>query len=137
MEVPQIIRTYIDACSPRNFEHFLSLFSADATYSDPGTPQPLPPPGIKAYLGGLFAAFPDTKFETVAVYAISDTLFVWRWIMRGTNTGSFMGMPATLQPITLPGCEFITLNGDKVHKVEGYFDQVTMLRQLGLMPPAR
>jgi len=135
MQIPQIVQAYIDACSPRTFDIFLSMFAPDATYSDPGTPQPLPPPGIKAYLGGLFAAFPDTVFETVAIYPISDNLFVWRWIMHGTNTGSFAGMPPTQKSITLPGCEFVTLANGKVQHVEGYFDQVTMLRQMGLMPP--
>ena len=134
MEIPQIVRQYIDTCNPAQFNAFLMTFAADATYRDPGTPQPLSGPGIRGYFSALFAAFPDIAFETVAVDVVSDQMAVWRWIMRGTNTGSIAGIPATQRSVTLPGCEFIEIRDGQVQRVQGYFDQLTVMRQLGLIP---
>jgi len=32
----------------------------------------------------------------------------------------------------MPACEFIETRGNKVYRVEGYFDRLTLLGQLGL-----
>ncbi len=39
------------------------------------------------------AAFPDVAFTFEDVIAEGDRV-VWRWTMRGTDTGGFMGKPA-------------------------------------------
>jgi hypothetical protein len=70
----------------------------------------------------------------VSLNTVSEHLSVWRWILRGTNTGSYRGLPVTGRSLTLPGCEFIEVRGGKLHVVEGYFDQLTILGQLGLAP---
>jgi steroid delta-isomerase-like uncharacterized protein len=134
VEFPHIVRTYMDACCRLDLDAFLATFAAEGTYSDPGTGQALSGRAITDYLGGLFAAFPDATFETVAVHAITEQLAVWRWVMHGTNTGSFAGLPPTGRRITLPGCEFIEVRAHLVQRVEGYFDRLTMLGQLGLAP---
>jgi steroid delta-isomerase-like uncharacterized protein len=135
MEVPAIVRQYLDACKPATLDAYVATYAADGTYSDPGTPQPLSGGGIKAYMGGLFAAFPDTVFETLAVDVVSENLVAWRWVMHGTNTGSFAGMPATGRQVHLPGCEFIEVRNKKIQRVDGYFDRMTMLGHMGLLPP--
>jgi predicted ester cyclase len=86
----------------------------------------------------VFAGFPDATFETVVVHAITADLAVWRWVVRGTNTGSNPGFPPTGRSVILPGCEFIEVRTGKVQRVEGYVDCLSMLEQLGLvsLPPA-
>jgi hypothetical protein len=44
--------------------------------------------------------------------------------MKGTNTGPFAGGPPTGQSVALPGADFITVEGNKISSVQGYFDQV-------------
>jgi predicted ester cyclase len=44
------------------------------------------------------------------------------------------GFPVTGRPLTLSGCEFLEARGGKLHKVDGYFDRLTILGQLGLAP---
>jgi heme-degrading monooxygenase HmoA len=53
-------------------------------------------------------------------------------MMRGTNAGPFAGSPPTGRTVALPGADFITVEGDKIRSVQGYFDQKTFLEQLGL-----
>jgi len=139
MEIPQIVRTYIDTFCRGDLDGWLATFAPDGTCSDPGTAQPLSGPAIKDHYAALFAGFPDLAVETVAVHAITADLAVWRWVVRGTNTGSYRGFPPTSRSMVLPGCEFIEVRDGLVQRVEGYFDRLSMLGQLGLvsLPPAR
>lgn len=135
MELPQIVSTYIDAFCRQDLDACLATFAPDGTYSDPATAQqPLAGQAIKDHFGGLFAGFPDATTETVAVYAIAADLAVWRWVIRGTHTGSYRGLPTTGRSVILPGCEFIEVRASKVQRVEGYFDRLSLLQQLGLAP---
>jgi predicted ester cyclase len=89
---------------------------------------------IKEYFPGIFTGFPDATFETVGLHVISEHLSVWRWVLHGTNTGPYRGLPPTGRSVRLPGCEFIEVRDDKIHRIEGYFDRLTLLGQLGLAP---
>lgn len=52
--------------------------------------------------------------------------------MRGTNTAELNDSPPTGCTIALPGADFITIEGDHIRAVQGYFDQRTFVEQLGL-----
>ncbi len=134
MELPQIVRTYIGAFCRQDLDAWLATFAPDGTYSDPATAQPLSGQAMKDHFGGFFTGFPDATLETVAVHAITADLAVWRWVLRGTHTGSYRGLPPTGRSLSLPGCEFIEIRAAKVQRVEGYFDRLSMLEQLGLIP---
>jgi steroid delta-isomerase-like uncharacterized protein len=135
MEIPQIVRTYIDGFSRRDVDAWLATFAPGGTLSDPATDQqPLAGQALKDVVGGFFAGFPDATTETVAMYAISADLVVWRWVIRGTHSGSYRGLTPTGRHLILPGCEFIEVRESLVHRVEGYFDRLSILQQLGVMP---
>jgi steroid delta-isomerase-like uncharacterized protein len=139
VEIPEIVRTYVDAFSRRDVDACFDTFAADGTYSDPGTAQPLSGQAFNEHFAGFFAGFPDAKCETVGLNPISEHLWVWRWVLRGTNTGTYRGLPSTGRTLVLPGCEFIEVRVGKIQRIEGYFDRLTILGQLGLAPspPAR
>jgi hypothetical protein len=52
--------------------------------------------------------------------------------MTGTQSGPFNGLPPTQARIKLPGIDVITLGEAGLRSVEGYFDQRTLLEQLGV-----
>jgi steroid delta-isomerase-like uncharacterized protein len=134
MELPQIVITYIDTFNRHDLNAWLATFTPDGTYNDPATTQPLSGPALKDHFGGAFTGFPDAIFETVALHAITADLAAWRWVMRGTHTGSYRGLPPTGRSLNLPGCEFIEVRQGLVQRVEGYFDRLSMLQQLGVVP---
>ena len=68
------------------------------------------------------------------MYALSADVVVWRWVIRGTHTGSYRGLPPTGRNLILPGCEFIEVGEGKLRRVEGYFDRLGILQQLGVVP---
>jgi steroid delta-isomerase-like uncharacterized protein len=121
----------MDAWNVRSPSAITEIFVDGGTYTDPATDGPLTGGAIGAFAEGLFAAFPDLSFE-ISDNSESATGVVLEWIMRGTNTGSFRGLPPTGAPIALPGIDVMHVSGDKVLSVRGYFDRQTMLSQLGL-----
>jgi SnoaL-like domain len=82
VEIPEIVRTYVDAFSRRDVDACFDTFAADGTYSDPGTAQPLSGQAFNEHFAGFFAGFPDAKCETVGLNPISEHLWVWRWVLR-------------------------------------------------------
>ncbi len=134
MEIPQIVKTYIDTFSRGDLDAWLSTFAPDGTCSDSGTPQPLSGQALIDHYRPLFDGFPDLTVETVALHAITSDLSAWRWVIHGTNTGSYRGIPPSGRSLMLPGCEFIEVRDGLVQRVEGYFDHLSMLQQLGVVP---
>lgn len=134
MEIPEVVTSYVDAFARVDVDAYADAFAPDGSYSDPGTAGPLSGQAIRDHFATFLTGFPDATCETVSLDPITEHLSVWRWILRGTNTGSYRGLPVTGRPLTLPGCEFIEALGGKLHRVEGYFDRLTILGQLGLAP---
>lgn len=134
LEVPEIARTYVEAWASLDLEGWVAAYAPDGTLSDPNTPGPLAGAELEEYAKRVFARYPDAQYEVLSLDAISEEVCVCRWMMRATHTGSTGGVPATGRRVTLPMCEFITIRGGKIHHVEGYFDRLTVLQQLGLSP---
>jgi steroid delta-isomerase-like uncharacterized protein len=89
--------------------------------------------GMKQVIAGLHAAFSDLAITIEDMVAEGDRL-VGRWVMTGTNTGSFNGMPATGRSVTLSGFDLLRVEGDRFAEVWSVADIVGMLQQLGVMP---
>ena len=54
----------------------------------------------------------------------------------GTNDGPLDSLPATGRTMNLPFCEIMTYDRDgRIVRGELYYDQVSLLVQLGHMPP--
>ncbi len=125
-------RRYFDAWNTRDAEAILAALTEDGTYEDPTTRGPIPGDALRAYVTGLWSSFPDLSFEEVSLGEAGPDLVAGQWIMRGTNTGSMMGLPPTGKSVTLRGADFLSVRDGLVHKVTGYFDSGAMPRQLGL-----
>lgn len=58
------------------------------------------------------------------------------WTITGTNTGEFMGNPATNKKLSVPGFSVWTFNGDgKATEEDAYADNLAIFQQLGLPVP--
>jgi predicted ester cyclase len=86
-----------------------------------------------AWLGVMFAAFPDLKVET-----LRNTDFANGWVadeirITGTNSGPYMGHPATGKQIGLRAAWLGDYGKDGLAKViKLYYDSVLIWNQLGL-----
>jgi steroid delta-isomerase-like uncharacterized protein len=128
----EIAQQYFDAWNRKDAATVLATFTDDGTYSDPSSGGRLRGEALAAYMNGLWTAFPDLSFETVSVGAAAPDLVAAQWIMRGTNSGSMMGLPPTGKTVTLAGADFIRVANGKIRSVDGYFDTRAVPEQLGL-----
>lgn len=122
---------YFDAWNAHDADAIVRTFADDGTYWDPTTGE-IPAGGIRANARRLWEAFPDLSFEIVSVAVAGPGRVVAEWIMKGTNSGEFQGLPATGRTISLPGVDVIEIGTDGIKAVKGYFDTRTIAEQLGL-----
>jgi len=78
-------------------------------------------------------AFPDATVEIQKIVAEKDHVAVL-WLARGTNTGSGAGLPATGKPVELRGITIWRIVDGRILEEWSTFDQLSILRQLGLLP---
>jgi steroid delta-isomerase-like uncharacterized protein len=132
MNPMQVAERYFDAWNRRDADAIVACFASGATYTDPLAGENLQGEAIAAYAKGSWSAFPDLSFETVSVAENGAGLIAAQWIMHGTNTGSRRGLPPTGRSVTLPGADFIQVEGDRIRSVRAYFDSRAVPDQLGL-----
>ncbi len=124
-------RRYLDAWNAHDTHAIVRTFATGGTYSDPTTAG-ISGDAIGAYATRLWSAFPDLSFEVVSLAEAGAGRVVAEWVMRGTNTGAFQGLPATGRPVSLPGIDVIDVGADGIEAVTGYFDTRAIPEQLGL-----
>ena len=81
----------------------------------------------------FYRGFPDllhTIHETIA----GDGKAVVRFTLHGTHKEEFMGIPPTGRAITVSAIVILTVDGEKIAHLRGIFDQLGLLRQLGVVP---
>jgi steroid delta-isomerase-like uncharacterized protein len=84
-------------------------------------------------LKGWHAAFPDVVVVPEKLIAEDDLVTIY-WIARGTNTGTGNGLPATGKKAELAGITIWRIVDGKIKEEWSAFDQLSMMRQLGLIP---
>jgi len=87
----------------------------------------------QAALKGWHAAFPDVAIVPKKLIAEDDLVTIY-WIARGTNTGTGNGLPATGKKAELAGITIWRIVDSKIKEEWSAFDQLSMMKQLGLFP---
>ena len=88
---------------------------------------------VKDWFMMLKTGFPDIKFEVKDITAQDGK--VWALIqITGTNTGQFMGMPATGKKIDVQGFDLVQLKAGKAIAHWGVTQELQMMQQLGMIP---
>jgi steroid delta-isomerase-like uncharacterized protein len=92
--------------------------------------------GLKAFLATvLFPAFPDQRWVIEEQIAEGDKV-VSRFTMYGTHRGDFMGFPATGRSIAVKGVVIDRVVNGKWKDSRLLMDNLSLLQQLGGLPPA-
>ena len=90
--------------------------------------------GVKAFFHMYRAAFPDLRMDPVDVLPSGDKV-VARVTATGTNSGEFMGMPATGKRVEVQLIDIMRFGDDgRVSEHWGVFDALGMMQQLGVVP---
>jgi predicted ester cyclase len=96
---------------------------------------PRGPQGAKLYASMLRSAFPDVQI-THDFEVERDDRVVIRWTAKATHTGEFFGVAPTGKAITVTGIDVFRVEGGKLAELWQEWDQLGMMRQLGVIPAA-
>jgi predicted ester cyclase len=81
----------------------------------------------------MFQAFPDLHIEAEQIIA-SGNYVISRGLLTGTHKGTFVGVPATNKKASWHSCNIIEIKNGKAVSSRIYADNVSLMRQLGVLP---
>src|SRR5687768_2905298 len=86
---------------------------------------------VRAYFAESRAAFPDQRNELIALYHGDDAVIV-EFDLLGTHLGKLRALPPTGRAFRCRMTAFFLFEGDRIVCERVYFDQATIMRQLGV-----
>ena len=89
--------------------------------------------GMREMMRGFFAGFPDLKVKINQLIAEGD-LAVGAMTTEGTQTGEFMGIPASGKKISMTEMHMVRVVDGKAVEHWGVADAMGMMQQLGVTP---
>jgi steroid delta-isomerase-like uncharacterized protein len=128
-------RRSIDLFNARDWDAFAADLAADCEFTDEarGITVKGPQQAVE-FEQGWVTAFSDAAITSPRI-SDGDSTTVVQFTGRGTNDGPLGPLPASGRPVSMPFCEVRDYAADgKVVRSALYYDQVTMLTQLGHMP---
>lgn len=97
-----------------------------------GMEGPMDREGLKDFVRAVHAAGSGWEVDLEHVLVDGDKV-AWRWTMRGTHTGEFMGIPASGNEITISGNDIGVMRDGKLAESWGEMDNLSLMTQLGAM----
>ena len=132
-DVEKLYRKYIAAWLARDIEAVVSFFVEDCIYEDValgalnrGKNE------VRTFVQATLTAIPDFKIEPKSVFATVDRL-ASEWIMTGTQTGDFPGLPATGKSFSVPVASIMEFQNGKIRRNTDYWNLASFLQQVGAM----
>ncbi|HMQ07409.1 MAG TPA: ester cyclase [Saprospiraceae bacterium] len=140
MKLQSIIQKQLDDFNSHDTEGFVSIYTNNATCYDPFYDQPLK--GKKAILRDLtdfIVGFPDFKGKITGNILIHDHTAAFEIELAGTHKGNLQSpggvIPPTNRNIRILMGRFLQFtNGGKIVADNRYYDTMSIMVQLGLMP---
>jgi steroid delta-isomerase-like uncharacterized protein len=136
-DAEELARRYFGAVEAGDVDAALATLADDVEFWTPGG-------GFKGrdqargFVEGYIDGFPGARFEIDAVVASGDRVaFEGRY--AGINGGPMRTpdgkeMPATGKAVEIPFVTIFTSNGEALTSHHAYWDQMSFMSQLGLMP---
>jgi steroid delta-isomerase-like uncharacterized protein len=111
------------------------LLHPDYINHSPGTPElPRGREGVAIVVTGLRRAFPDLRY-TVDDLVIGADAVATRTTMTGTHRGDLFGVPATGRSVKVTQFTIERIADGKIIAHHRLTDDLSLLRQLGILPP--
>jgi steroid delta-isomerase-like uncharacterized protein len=127
----EIVREHMDSENRHEFDATLETFDHPRYELIPTGEVHDGPEEVMAYFEETRRAFPDQRNELLALHHADDAVLV-EAVIRGTHKGPLRSLPPTGREFELPILAIFMFDGDKLLCERVYFDQLTLLRQLGV-----
>jgi steroid delta-isomerase-like uncharacterized protein len=127
-----IVREHMDSENRHEFDATLETFDQPRYELVPTNEVYDGPEEVQGYYDETRQAFPDQRNELLALHHSDDAVLV-EAVIRGTHKGRLRSLPPTGREFELPILAMFVFEGDdKLICERIYFDQLTVLRQLGI-----
>ena len=127
----QVVREHMESENEHDFDATIGTFShpryeivANADVYD-GEAE------VRRYYEETRAAFPDQRNELISLRHADDAVIV-EFDLLGTHRGPLRGIPPTGRSFRCRMAALFEFDGERIVCERVYFDQLTILRQLGL-----
>jgi steroid delta-isomerase-like uncharacterized protein len=127
----EIVREHMDSENRHEFDATLDTFDHPRYELIPTGEVHDGPEEVMRYFEETRRAFPDQRNELLALHHADDAVLV-EAVIRGTHNGPLRSLPPTGREFELPILAIFMFDGDKLLCERVYFDQLTVLRQLGV-----
>lgn len=132
------VRALNEAFNNRDWEAAIALTTPDVQSVNVATGQSFQgPDGLRQFLQGWATAFPDSRVETTTALA-DDVSALLEFRGRGTHSGPLQSpagdIPPTGRSVDIPFAQVLELRDGKIARARLYFDSMTLLQQLGVVP---
>ena len=131
----KLIAAYGDAWNSHDVEAILAMHTEDSVFENHTSGGKAVGKGaIREVLKGVFAAFPDIRFDARRTY-VRDGVVTQEWTASGTLAIPFTKGGATVQPtgrkVSWNGVDVIPFVGELVARKDVYVDSMGFLKALG------
>ena len=94
------------------------------------------PEGLKAWIGGVLAAFTDHRFATTVGPLADGDLLAGRWLFRATYQGGIPGAApdAAGTQVEYAGIDIVRVDARRIAEYWLSADILVMLQQIGVIP---
>jgi len=128
-----IFRRYVEEVGNEgNLEVADEIFSSYLAHQSDGSVLERGPEDVKKFMGEFREGFPDFHTTIEDQIAEGDRV-VTRWRMKGTHRGEFRGIAPTGAELDVTGIGIFRFSDGKVVESWDNFDQLGMMRQLGVV----
>jgi steroid delta-isomerase-like uncharacterized protein len=131
----RVIAAYGDAWNAHDVEAILAMHTEDSVFENHTSGgRAVGKAAIRSILEGVFATFPDIRFESRRLY-VRDGVVTNEWTATGTLAVPFRRGGTTVQPtgkkVSWNGVDVIPFEGTLVARKDVYVDSMGFLKALG------
>ncbi|WP_405669730.1 ester cyclase [Streptomyces sp. NBC_01530] len=126
-----VVQSFVDAWNTRDFDRFAELMGEGAVLRIGGGIVPCDPAATRAIASEWTTAFPDWRFDLLALVA-EDDLVVAHMPYSGTHQDAINGIPATGRSCVVDEIVIFRLADQKIAEAWEVYDEAGMWRQLGV-----
>jgi steroid delta-isomerase-like uncharacterized protein len=131
-------RNAVDAFNAGDWDAYEAALTSDSVYDEVGTSRRIE--GVAAIIPSMQAwkqTFPDVQGTVDHAFADGNTVVLevtWKGIHTGPLQGPSGAIPATGKQQTTRASWVMTFDGDKITDSRHYFDMLSLMQQLGVIP---
>jgi len=128
----EVVRNWLKAADEGNLEDLMELFSPDFLWYFPSnSPAPMSKEESHEYLVMVLKAFPKWIHKIEEIMAVGDKV-ITRQIDITTQTGEYLGIPATGNKVEFGVIVIWRLEDGKIVELREEGDMLGMMQQLGM-----